>query len=184
LINLIRYECAWIESTYSIPSSKPAKDIASSKDRTKSGSINQQATEKVKDTPEEAKVEPAAVSKFFKRLSDETEADNPLEEMFRLFGGDLCTQHPENCERYLKSYKDVRSKTSHINSLRDPYEFGKLDGSEVFADKVAPPQQFAMSKYCNRLKYCLSSERLVTLTVNGSCNYNAQGYNLNYNIIR
>ena len=72
-----------------------------------------------------------------------------MEELFRLFGGDLCTQHPENCQRYLKSYKDVRSKTSHLNSLRDPFEFGKLDGSEVTPNAISPPQQFALSKYRN-----------------------------------
>ena len=102
---------------------------------------------KADDTTEEPKIEPAVVSKFFKRLSDETVTDNPLEEMFRLFGGDLCNQHPENCQRYLKSYKDVRSKSSHLNSIRDPYEFRKLECSPTPANAIAPPIQFALSEY-------------------------------------
>ena len=135
------------ESTYSFPRSDPAPeiDLLSPKPKGNNDEKSSNAQSK-KEEHKEAKVEPEVVSKFFKRLSDETEAENPLEEMFRLFGGDLCTQHPENCERYLKSYKDVRSKTSHLSSLRDNVEFEKLDGEIQEMHSITPPQQFSMSK--------------------------------------
>lgn len=67
--------------------------------------------------------------------------------MFRLFGGDLCSKHPENCQRYLKSYKDVRSKTSHLSKLRDPYEFQKLN--EPGSNQALRPHPFSLGKKLN-----------------------------------
>ncbi|XP_076825913.1 uncharacterized protein LOC143471342 [Clavelina lepadiformis] len=97
---------------------------------------------KKKEDDSKPEVDPDSVTKFFKHLGDEQSSSNPLEEMFRLFGGDLCNQHPENCERYLKSYKDVRSKTSNITSMRDQYEFENLGGNAL------PPlrKQFPMDR--------------------------------------
>ena len=131
---------------YSTPRSDPVK-------RSYSSSTQESDTREVQDSRSklneendkpEKKVEPAVVSTFFRKLSNETATNNPIEEMFRLFGGDLCSQHPENCERYLKSYKDVRSKSSHLSSLRDPYEFEKL-GKHI-SEGPSRPQQISTSE--------------------------------------
>nr|XP_002123604.2 uncharacterized protein LOC100181251 [Ciona intestinalis] len=104
----------------------------------------------VKQPPKKAEpvkpdIQPEVVSKFFKRLESERShpnGGNPMEEMFRLFGGSLCDQHPENCERYLKSYKDVRSRTSHISSVRDPFEY-EVNPPPPVAQQPQP-QQFPL----------------------------------------
>lgn len=95
-------------------------------------------------------MQPEAVSGFFKRLNQNETATafqkddvNPMEEMFRLFGSDLCAKHPENCDRYLKSYKDIRSKTSHLSSMRDPYEFEGLRKSATVTP-VPQVEQFSI----------------------------------------
>lgn len=105
---------------------------------------NKHHKKKEEQEVETPRIHPDAASRFFKRL-DESEVvvpghENPMEEMFRLFGGDLCKQHPENCDRYLKSYKDVRSKTSHISPLKDA-EFGN-NGNNVTIPPISyPPSQ-------------------------------------------
>jgi len=102
------------------------------------------------EKPSKPELEPEAVSNFFRRLNSEKigpfsrEETNPMEEMFRLFGGELCSKHPENCDRYLKSYKDIRSKSSHISPLRDPYDLKNLHKTV----NVAPvePEMFPLGK--------------------------------------
>ena len=97
----------------------------------------------------EPKLQPQAVTNFFRKLSEDTVTENPMEEMFRLFGSDLCSKHPENCDRYLQSYKDVRSKSSQLSKLRDPYEFEKLRNNvDPMATPIPMPipQQFQSSK--------------------------------------
>jgi len=84
------------------------------------------------ETRDEDKMSPQQVKQFFDGLSRrihpldkenfEEQSTNPVEEMFRIFGSELCRQYPDQSNRYFKAYKDIQSNNYNSNSNQDIFE--------------------------------------------------------------
>lgn len=100
----------------------PSKDVEESEEKVPrpptrgSTRLISKKKEKVKEEKEEEKISPEEVKRFFQHLSDQpppssSSLDNPQEEvdpireMFRRFGGELCRQNPDQAARYLRAYQ-------------------------------------------------------------------------------